>query len=86
MPNPFFITSDINPNEVFGVCACSFAGQQKSVDCGGQWNTWHTVPVGRPAPRLTVCDNHLLAAAATRAPGRTRNKRTRTKLDEVPSL
>lgn len=66
MANPFFITTAENPNEVFGVRACSFAGHQKSADCGGQWNTWHTVPVGRPAPRLTVCDNHLHAASAQR--------------------
>lgn len=79
--NPFFITTDENPNEAFGVRACSFAGQQKSADCGGQWNTWHSVSVGRSpfAPRLTVCDVHLAEAAAARKP--LKAKRTRIAAD-----
>jgi hypothetical protein len=59
------VTTHDNPNEAFGVRACSFANQQKHADCGGDWYVAapQSVRVANPlAPYLTVCENHLREA------------------------
>lgn len=70
--NPFYTISEENPNEIHGIAACVFAGQQKGYDCSGRWVLLHGVHVANhAAPRAAACEYHLnevvadLANAAT---------------------
>jgi cellulase/cellobiase CelA1 len=59
--HPFAIT-DQNPNDLYGVPGCSFAGQQPSADCAGQWfvvPTQHVRVANNLAPHICVCGYHL---------------------------
>lgn len=68
---PHFSVAEQNPNEHFGVRACSFAGHIKSVDCGGKWvfaPTQHVRIASALAPHVCVCENHLRTALEAVAP------------------
>lgn len=60
--DPFYTISDENPNEIHGVRACIFAGQQKHADCSGRWVSvnYPAVKVANPlAPRAAGCEYHF---------------------------
>ena len=58
--NPFYTISEENPNEIHGIAACVFAGQQKGYDCSGRWVMLHGVNVANhAAPRACACEYHL---------------------------
>jgi hypothetical protein len=84
--HPHAVT-DHNPNDHYGVRACSFAGQLKSNDCGGRWFSVPTqhVRVANPlAPHVCVCANHLRTALEAVAPSEPkRTRRTPAKREEV---
>lgn len=59
-------TTPENPNERYGVRACSAAGHQKHVDCDGQWTELLSVRAASLQPHVVICDAHLLELAKTR--------------------
>lgn len=82
-----------NPNEAYGVRACSAAGHQKHVDCSGEWTELLGVRSALGVPHIVICDAHLRGlvpnlhdGSATYVPAAKPRARKRKADDEVPLL